>query len=141
MRRLIMSTSVAALMGSAALAGGVTEVAPDEVVVAADRPSSKAGIVVPLLLLVLIAAAASGGGDGDDTAAASDRRIKTDVHWVGMAQGLPVYRYRYIGTATRFEGVMAQDVLGARPDAVVTWPNGMLGVDYAKLGLRMKVVH
>ena len=95
---------------------------------------------MPLLLLILIAAAVSGGGD-EQTENASDRRIKTDVEWIGMAKGLPVYRYRYLGSAARFEGVMAQDVLAKMPEAVTIHQNGLMAVNYPMLGIRMKVVH
>jgi hypothetical protein len=68
----------------------------------------------------------------------SDARLKTDVKFIGRAEnGLPLYEFRYIGGTTRYRGVMAQDVLQHTPDAVVTLPNGYLGVDYGMLGLRM----
>lgn len=142
LRQLILSTSAAALLGTAAFAGGVVEPIMDPVVVAQESSSSAGGIIVPLLLLVLIAAALS----GSDSAAApgvgaSDRRVKTDINWVGMAKGLPIYQYRYIGSAARFEGVMAQDVLGLMPAAVITQSNGLMAVNYDMLGIKMKVLH
>ena len=36
---------------------------------------------------------------------------------------------------------MAQEVLGQMPQAVMTNPNGVMAVNYAKLGMRSKVVH
>lgn len=142
LRRLVLSSSVTALLGGAAFAGGVVELDPETTIVADQGSSSKPGLVVPLLLLVLIAAAVAGGdGDGEPTETVSDRRVKTDLHWVGMAKGLPIYRYRYLGSPVQFEGVMAQDVLAKTPEAVRVWPNGLMGVDYGKLGLQMKVVH
>lgn len=143
-RKLILSTSVIALLGSAAFAGGVVETTPDVVIAANQGSSSQPGLLVPLLLLVIVAAAvASGNGDNNDGGGqmASDRRIKTDVDWVGMERGLPVYRFRYIGSPTRFEGVMAQDVLAMMPEAVAIRSNGLMAVDYAKLGMKMKVIH
>ncbi len=140
MRRLIATTSVVALLGLPALAGGVAEPVMEPEVVAAKTSSSAGGIIVPLLLLLVVAAAIA-GSNGSDDVVASDRRIKTDVEWVGMAKGLPVYRYRYIGSAQKFEGVMAQDVLAKMPEAVVTYPNGLMAVDYKRLGVRMKVIH
>lgn len=143
LRKLMLTTVAAVLLGQTAMAGGVVETTDDTVVIATETSSSKAGIIVPLLLLLLIAAAVAGNGDDNtpDGMQASDRRIKTDVVWVGMAQGLPVYQYRYIGSATRFEGVMAQDVLAKMPEAVMTHPNGVMAVNYAKLGMKMKVLH
>jgi len=70
--------------------------------------------------------------------ALSDVRAKTDITRVGYADnGLPLYEFRYVGGATRYRGVMAQDVLQHTPDAVVTLPNGYLGVNYGMLGLKM----
>ncbi len=139
MRRLFATSSVLALLGLPALAGGMAEPVMEPEVVAAQTSSSAGGIIVPLLLLLVVAAAVA-GSSGEDVSA-SDRRMKTDVTWVGMAKGLPVYRYRYIGSAQRFEGVMAQDVLAAMPDAVVTYANGLMAVDYGRLGIKMKVIH
>jgi hypothetical protein len=113
-------------------------------VIAAKTLSSGGGLVVTLILLLLIVAAASGGGGGgvDDGLMASDRRIKTDISWVGLtSHALPIYQYRYRGSPTRFEGVMAQDVLARRPDAVVRYSTGMMAVDYGKLGLKLRVLH
>jgi hypothetical protein len=65
---------------------------------------------------------------------ASDRRLKRDVKLVGiMANGLPVYEYRYVWGRKRHIGVMAQDVLKAGIDAVVRHWTGFLMVDYGKL--------
>jgi hypothetical protein len=140
MRKMILTTSALALLGSAAFAGGPVLIAPDTEVVVEKPASSASGLVVPLLLLVLIAVAASSSGDDDDTAQESDRRLKTDLEWVGMAQGLPVWRYRYLGSAQRFEGVMAQDVQALRPQAVVRRSNGVLAVRYDQLGLTLRAV-
>ncbi len=64
----------------------------------------------------------------------SDRRLKRDIKRVGtMANGLPVYEYRYIWGRKRHIGVMAQDVLKAGIDAVVRHWTGFLMVDYGKL--------
>jgi hypothetical protein len=115
-------------------------------VVEAATSSSSGGLIVPLLLILLIAAAASGGGGGAaasaPAAAVSDRRVKTDITWVGLtAESIPVYRYRYVGLSTRFEGVMAQDVMARRPDAVVLNARGPMAVDYTKLGQALRVLH
>ena len=65
---------------------------------------------------------------------ASDRRLKRDIKRVGtMANGLPVYEYRYVWGRKRHVGVMAQDVLKAGIDAVVRHWTGFLMVDYGKL--------
>ncbi len=141
MRRILLSSTTAFAMSVCmATAGGMPEPVMEPEVVAAATSSSSGGVIIPLLLLLLIAAAVSGGGS-DEVVAESDARIKTDIEWVGMAKGFPIYQYRYIGTATRFEGVMAQDVANMRPDAVITRSNGVMAVDYAKLGLKIRVIH
>ena len=56
------------------------------------------------------------------------------------ADAIPVWRYRYKGTPQVFEGVMAQDVSMRRPDALVTRANGMLAVNYSRLGHEMRQV-
>lgn len=72
---------------------------------------------------------------------ASDERLKTDIQQVGMTDdGLPIYTFRYKGDDRVWRGVIAQDVLDYRPDAVWTGPGGYLYVDYRKLGLRMEQV-
>ena len=89
MRRLFVTTSVVALLGLPAFAGGVAEPVMEPNVVVQDTTSSASGIVVPLLLLLLIAAAVAGSDGSSPPIGPSDRRIKTDVEWVGMAKGLP----------------------------------------------------
>jgi hypothetical protein len=64
---------------------------------------------------------------------ASDRRLKTDVTFLGMLRDLPVYAWRYIWGGPMQVGVMAQDMLTIRPEAVVVTPSGFLAVNYARL--------
>lgn len=74
--------------------------------------------------------------------AISDIRLKADVERVGVAvNGLPIYNFRYLWGDTVYQGVMAEDVLKAFPDAVSAMPNGYLAVDYDKLGMRMTRLH
>jgi len=65
----------------------------------------------------------------------SDRRLKRDIKRIGTtpAMRLPIYEYRYHWSPERHVGVMAQDVLKVRPDAVVTMRGGYMAVDYAKV--------
>ena len=64
----------------------------------------------------------------------SDRRLKQAIVRVGeLASGIPTYVYSYIGSAVRHFGVMAQDVLTVRPDAVIEMPGGYLAVNYQKV--------
>jgi hypothetical protein len=64
--------------------------------------------------------------------AMSDRRLKTHIARVGTTHlGLSVYEYDIFGHRTR--GVMADEVLGVRPEAVLTHPSGYLMVNYERL--------
>lgn len=137
---LLSCTASAALLGAtAAYGGGTVEPSPEPEVIPAAGSSSSGGLIVPLLLLLVLAAAASSSGDGGPQP--SDRRLKTDIAWIGMAKnGLPLYRYRYRGHAAVFEGVMAQDVANLYPEAVRHSASGWMGVDYCRLGLQMRRV-
>lgn len=69
----------------------------------------------------------------------SDRRLKTDIVWVGKDErtGLSLYEFRYINGDKRFRGVMADEVQVKYPHAVFEMPDGYLAVNYAALGLEM----
>jgi hypothetical protein len=71
-------------------------------------------------------------------AAPSDRRLKRGVAPAGrLANGLNLYSYAYLGDNRRFTGLMAQEVL-ADPrfaEAVLTDEDGLMRVDYGRLGL------
>jgi hypothetical protein len=72
----------------------------------------------------------------------SDIRLKQDIRQIGFtAHGLPYYSFRYIGKAGLYEGVMAQDVLGVMPEAVVLGTDGYMRVDYEKLGVPFRRIH
>lgn len=87
---------------------------------------------------------ASSGFKGAGTLASmfSDRRIKENITEVGKYEnGLPMYEFNYIGDGTRYRGVMAQDVAEVFPDAVATNKQGVMSVDYGKLGIEMEKVN
>jgi hypothetical protein len=66
--------------------------------------------------------------------ALSDRRLKTDVERIGeRPDGLGVYAFRYLWSPVRHIGVMAQEVLGVKPEAVVHLPGGYMAVNYGAL--------
>jgi hypothetical protein len=70
---------------------------------------------------------------------ASDIRLKRDIVPVGqLANGLRLYRYRYVWGPTLYVGVMAQEVRDVVPTAVVRGHDGYLRVDYRQLGLRLQ---
>jgi hypothetical protein len=69
----------------------------------------------------------------------SDVRLKEDIRQTGTTMhGLPLYAFSYRGQTGTYEGVMAQDVLAVRPDAVVVGDDGFYRVDYAKLGVAFR---
>lgn len=70
----------------------------------------------------------------------SDRRLKHSIKRTGTENGFPIYEYSYRGSLERWRGVMAQDILKARPDAIVHDVSGYYRVNYEKLGLEMKRV-
>jgi hypothetical protein len=72
---------------------------------------------------------------------ASDVRLKEDIAVVGSTvHGLPLYAFRYRGQPGLYEGVMAQDVIEVRPDAVVIGSDGFYRVDYARLGIECRLI-
>jgi hypothetical protein len=62
----------------------------------------------------------------------SDRRLKTDVTRIGSWKSLPLYLFRYVWGGPMQIGVMAQDVLRVKPQAVASF-NGYLAVNYGAL--------
>ena len=68
----------------------------------------------------------------------SDIRLKENIVKVGRSpSGLNIYEWNYIWGSPRYSGVMAQEIINIIPEAVVTMPNGYLGVNYAKIDVDM----
>ena len=92
--------------------------------------------VLPLL------AACHDDDDDDPPKKPSDSRLKENVTRIGTARhGLPFYTFSYRGRPEVYAGVMAQDVLEVRPDAVSLTDGGYYAVDYRMLKLRMLRLH
>ena len=71
-------------------------------------------------------------------ATSSDVRLKENIIKVGNSpSGLNIYEWNYIWGSPRYSGVMAQEIINIIPEAVVTMPNGYLGVNYAKIDVDM----
>lgn len=63
---------------------------------------------------------------------ASDRRLKSNIVRIGTHPlGIGIYEYNIFGH--RDQGVMADEVLTVRPEAVVMHPSGYMMVDYGRL--------
>ena len=84
-----------------------------------------------LSLAAMSAAAPGSAGFGNIV---SDRRLKRDVTRIGVrADGIPLYAFRYLWDRIVRYGVMAQDVLRVKPEAVIRHAAGFLMVDYGAL--------
>jgi hypothetical protein len=71
---------------------------------------------------------------GTVATAFSDRRLKTDIKRIGERKdGLGVYLFRYLWSPVQHIGVMAQEVLKVKPEAVIHTPSGFMAVDYGAL--------
>lgn len=79
-----------------------------------------------------------GGGDGGGAGNRSDVRLKRDIEVVGrLANGLKLYRFKYLWSDVEWVGVMAQDVLDVMPEAVIVGSDGFYRVQYELLGTSM----
>ena len=68
----------------------------------------------------------------------SDIRLKEDITLLRhLPSGIGLYRYRYKSGTQAYVGVMAQEIAGFLPAAVVLGDDGFLRVNYDKLGLRL----
>ena len=70
----------------------------------------------------------------------SDLRLKTDIEFLGnSANGHRLYSFRYKNDDAniRYVGVMAQDVVEVKPEAVVIRDDGYYAVHYDQLGLTL----
>lgn len=72
----------------------------------------------------------------------SDRRLKENVEFVRVDKktGLNIYHYDYLGTGTRMEGVMADEVALRYPEAVELDDKGFASVRYDKLGITAREI-
>ena len=90
-------------------------------------------------MLALLTSSEDAGAGVVTSKTISDIRLKRDVDALGQhADGINLYRFRYLWSDTVHVGVMAQEVAARRPDAVRQGADGYLRVDYARLGLHMR---
>lgn len=89
----------------------------------------------------LIGSAGSLGAAGIG-AAFSDRNLKENIVQVGASpSGILVYEFSYkdpFNGEGRYSGVIAQDLLGSHPDAVIKAEDGTLKVDYSQIDVEFK---
>jgi hypothetical protein len=80
-----------------------------------------------------------GGAGGGGGGGWSDRRLKRDITRLGVSpSGLPIYAFQYVWGGPRYIGVMAQDLLKLRPDAVILDESGYFKVDYSLIDVEMR---
>ena len=70
----------------------------------------------------------------------SDIRVKENIDCVGEENGHTIYEFNYIGKPERYRGVMAQDVVTYKPEAIKFNKDGYMMVDYDMLGIKMTQV-
>lgn len=68
----------------------------------------------------------------------SDIRTKENIVPVGERNGFKLYEWNYRGMTKRWRGVMAQDLLKVKPEAVTQGADGLYRVDYSQLGFEME---
>ena len=68
----------------------------------------------------------------------SDIRLRRDIVLLGyLANGLPLYRFRYLWSDCAYVGVMAHEVMQVMPEAVEVGEDGFMRVRYDLLGIQM----
>jgi hypothetical protein len=81
------------------------------------------------------------GGIGSLFSMFSDIRLKQNIRQIGFERGFPIYEFEYKAhPGITVRGVMAQDVIVKRPDAI-EWEGDYMKVLYGKLGITPGVVH
>jgi hypothetical protein len=81
------------------------------------------------------------GPIGQAMLGASDIRLKTDIQQIGnLTPDIPIYKFSYVWGGPEYTGVMAQDVIKTRPDAVHMMDTGYYAVDYNAIGTTMQRV-
>ena len=89
----------------------------------------------------------SGAGTTTNPVWPSDIRLKENITQIGTSNGFNIYSWNWnkkgieLG-ADKYPtvGVIAQEVIKTRPDAVIT-ENGYLKVDYEKLDIQVSILH
>ena len=73
--------------------------------------------------------------------AASSKELKENIKKIGESiRGHNIYKFNYKGKLKTYIGVIAEEVQKLQPEAVVTMPNGFLGVNYDLIDVQFKEV-
>jgi len=79
----------------------------------------------------------AGGGMSAGGGVMSDKRLKHNYHVIGKSpSGINIYEFSYLGSDTRYHGVMANEV----GDAAFMTESGYKAVDYSKIDVQFKQV-
>lgn len=71
----------------------------------------------------------------------SDVRLKENINKVGISpNGLNIYQFNYLGDNKKYEGVMAQELVGTNFETALNNKNGYYMVDYSKLDVQFKMI-
>ena len=71
----------------------------------------------------------------------SDSRLKEDIKKIGTSiDGHNIYKFKYLDSPEYYTGVMAEEVLAKKPEAVSRLDNGYWGVDYSQIDVEMREV-
>lgn len=77
-----------------------------------------------------------GAGLGVATALMCDARLKENLRRIGTTlDGFALYLFNYIGDPSLHIGVIAQEVLPVKPEAVIQREDGFYAVDYSQIGM------
>ena len=91
-------------------------------------------------LLAIVGTAAS-VGTSIATMNQSSKKLKDNITQIGTSiQGHNIYKFNYKGNPRKYIGVIAEEVLEIKPEAVGTMPNGFLGVNYNLIDVQFKEV-
>lgn len=84
----------------------------------------------------------TGANLASKASAFSDARLKENITLVDCENGHLIYNFNYKDDPekAKYRGVMAQDVMHIKPEAVEII-DGYMAVDYGKLGIRMERLH
>jgi hypothetical protein len=140
MKRMIAGLALSTVIATSAVQAQTLQPQMSAQDVNAQMQVERGHVIVPILTMIFLLLAA--GGSASPVLDESDERLKTDIRAVGRTgDGLTLYEFGYLHRDGRYRGVMAQEVLTHRPEAVIRGPGGFLMVNYGMLGLDMVRVH
>jgi hypothetical protein len=80
------------------------------------------------------------GVSGGATGTTSDVRLKKNIEFIKKENGFNVYSFNYNWSDKKYSGVMAQEVMKTKPEAVIK-SNGYYKVKYDLIGIDFKEIN